>query len=88
MKGVRKEEELGTVEEEEGPMVAVEDEVDLMEVEAVHTAAEAAEGEAMTEVDLDMETVNETIETVDLYRSRKDRKSTSLSTRWVAAETE
>ncbi len=82
MKGVKKEEELDTVEEEEGPMAAVEDEVDLMGVEAVHTAAEAVEGEAMTEVDLDMiATANETIETVDRSRSRKDRKSTSLSTR-------
>ena len=90
MKGVRKEEELDMEGEEEGPIV-VEDEVEVTVVGEIHTAAEAAEEEeeAMTGEGLDtIATATETIETVDQYRSRKDRKSTSQLTQWDAEETE
>jgi len=92
VKGVRKEEELDMEGEEEGPIV-VEDEVEVTVVGEIHTAAEAAEEEeeAMTGEGLDTiatATATETIETVDQYRSRKDRKSTSQLTQWDAEETE
>jgi len=90
VKGVRKEEELDMEGEEEGPIV-VEDEVEVTVVGEIHTAAEAAEEEeeAMTGEGLDtIATATETIETVDQYRSRKDRKSTSQLTQWDAEETE